>query len=78
MYLGNQSFYKKDICIYILAELLIHKKLDVESILNFTGISRHTLVRYVSSIKNALFDFGYYNIEIYFDRTYSCYRCIID
>ena len=77
MYRGSQLHYKQDICLYLLTELLLNKKIDVNYTISFTGISRHTLVRYIASIKNALFDFGCYNLDIFYDRKYSCYRCII-
>ena len=77
MYRGSQLHYKNDICLYLLAELLLNKKIDVDYTLSLTGISRLTLVRYIASIKNAMCDFGCYNLDIFYDRKYCCYRCVI-
>lgn len=78
MYKGNQYFCKNEICIYLMILLLIDKKLDPIVIMRETNISRLTLVRYISTLKNAMFDFGFYNVRIWFDRSYSVYRCSIE
>lgn len=78
MFKGKQAFYKNEVCIYLVHELLINKKIDVDKVLIFTGISRQTLVRYVSTIKNTLADFGFYNVTVFYDRSYDCYRCSVE
>ena len=78
MYKGNQTHSKLEIVIYIMTLLLIDRRLDPNYIMQKFNLTPLTLVRYISTIKNSLIDFGIYYIEIFYDRKYNVYRCIIN
>lgn len=54
-------------------EDLIPKEFSLIFNVNFRKIQR-----YISIIKNVLFNFGFYNITIVYQRQYKVYRCYIN
>ena len=77
MFVGKQLKSKGEIVILIIIVLLLEGKLDSSIIKKDYNISSKTFSKYISFIKNVLFDFGIYYIDIYFDRDSKMYKCKI-
>lgn len=78
MFINKSSFTKNDIIIYLVILLLIERKVDSNLIKNKFNLSNNTFYRYISSIKNVLFEFGFYYVDVYYDSTLKLYICSVN
>ena len=74
MYKGSQKYYKSDMLVFLVHELLVNKVVDPKKVCIYFDISNRTLASYIRSIKLALFDFGIYYITIEYDRVDKVYK----
>ncbi len=75
MFTGKNIRSKNEILVFMMIELLVDGFLDPQALKNDFHISSLTMYRYVSLIKNVVFDFDYHYIDIYYDRKTKLYRC---
>ena len=75
MHQGKQLLSKKDLILYLTNLHLTEKKVDSFVFKNEFNLSSKTFSRYISDIKNVLFDFGLYHIDIFYDREKKLFVC---
>lgn len=75
MFSGKNFRSKNEILVYMIIELLVEGFLDPQVLKNQFNITSLTLYRYVSIIKNVIFDFDFHYIDVYYDRKVKLYRC---
>ena len=74
MFIGANTNSKLEIVIYLIVTLLEDGKCESNFIKNKFNITNQTLIRYISTLKNAFADFGFYHLDIYYDRENKVYR----
>ena len=75
---GSKNRTKNEIIIYMIICILIEGKLYSEEVKNKFNLSNLTFYRYMSLIKIVLCDFGFYYIEIIYNRIEKCYICNVN
>jgi vesicle coat complex subunit len=76
MFKGNQTHTKMEIVLFMFYKLFTEKTLESNYIKNKFNLSNQSFLRYISTIKNLLAEFGFYVYEITYDRTYKKYRLL--
>lgn len=78
MFIGHQSRPKVDIIVYLIIMLLVEGSVDSNEIKNKFNITTKTFYRYMSYIKNMLFDYEIYYIDIEYDRKTKLHKCVVN
>ena len=75
MYVGQNYRPKIDVISYMILSLLIEGVLDGSCLKYKFNLTDKTFYRYVSFIKSLLMDYGFYYIDIEYDRKAKMYIC---
>lgn len=77
MHKGKQLKCKSELIMYLVILLLTEGRIDAVRFKKEFNLSNKTFCRYISNIKNVLYDFGLYYIDIYYDTKLKVYLCKI-
>lgn len=75
MYIGQGIRNKNEIIVYMMISMLVDGFLDPKEIKSLFNITSLSLYRYMAFIKDMIFDFEFYYIDIYYDRKSKIYIC---
>ena len=74
MYKGKNTKNKSEIIIYFLLTLFIDGRLKSEEMRVKFNIRSLTMYRYISLIKDIIYDYEFYSIDIYYDKKNREYK----
>lgn len=74
MYKGKNTKNKSEIIIYFLLTLFIEGRLKPEEMRVKFNIRSLTMYRYISLIKDIIYDYEFYSIDIYYDKKNREYK----